>query len=205
MKLNLPNKLTLLRIILIPFFVLFTVYPIFGAENVMWSRIVAVSIFILAAITDFLDGYMARKKGLITTFGKFMDPLADKFMVFGAFVSICFSDYILDFGESAIISAPVLRHAAFWATLLVIFRELAITSMRLVLSNDSGIVVAANKLGKIKTVIQFLTVIIILLEPIAFPLGGFLSLFAIIIMVVFTVWSGVNYILQNWNSINTNK
>lgn len=205
MKLNLPNKLTLLRIILIPFFVLFIVYPVFGTENIMWSRVIAVSIFILAAITDFLDGYMARKKGLITTFGKFMDPLADKFMIFGAFVSVCFSDYILDFGETAIVSATVLRHAAFWATLIVIFRELAITSMRLVLANDSGIVVAANKLGKIKTVTQFLTVIVILLEPVAFPLGGLLSLAFIIIMVVFTVWSGVNYLIQNLSNINTNK
>ncbi len=205
MKLNLPNKLTVLRIILIPFFVMFIAYPVFGSENVMWSRIIALSIFILAAVTDFLDGTIARKKGLVTTFGKFMDPLADKFMIFGAYVSICFSDYILDFGESGIVPAAVLKNVAFWATIVVIFRELAITSMRLVLSNNAGIVVAANKLGKIKTVTQFVSVIIILLEPIALPLGGFLSLFSILIMVFFTVWSGINYLLQNWNNINTNK
>lgn len=184
---------------------MFIAYPVFGSENVMWSRIIALSIFILAAITDFLDGTIARKKGLVTTFGKFMDPLADKFMIFGAYVSICFSDYALDFGESSIVPAAVLKNVAFWATIVVIFRELAITSMRLVLSNNSGIVVAANKLGKIKTVTQFVSVIIILLEPIALPLGGFLSLFSILIMVFFTIWSGVNYLLQNWNNINTNK
>jgi len=184
---------------------MFIAYPVFGSENVMWSRIIALSIFILAAITDFLDGTIARKKGLVTTFGKFMDPLADKFMIFGAYVSICFSDYVLDFGESSIVPAAVLQNVAFWATIVVIFRELAITSMRLVLSNNSGIVVAANKLGKIKTVTQFVSVIIILLEPIALPLGGFLSLFSILIMVFFTIWSGVNYLLQNWNNINTNK
>ena len=134
-----------------------------------------------------------------------MDPLADKFMIFGAFVSICFSDYVLDFGTDSIIPSGILRHVVFWATLLVIFRELAITSMRLVLSNNSGIVVAANMLGKIKTVTQFVSVIIILLEPIAFPTGGILSLIFVIIMAFFTVWSGLNYLIHNWSSINTNK
>lgn len=205
MKLNLPNKLTVFRIILIPFFVLFIVYPVFGSDNLTASRIVAAAIFIIAAITDFFDGNIARKRGLVTTFGKFMDPLADKFMIFGAFVSICFSDYVLDFGADSIIPSGILRHVVFWATLLVIFRELAITSMRLVLSNNSAIVVAANMLGKIKTVTQFVSVIIILLEPIAFPTGGILSLIFVIIMAFFTVWSGLNYLIHNWSSINTNK
>lgn len=81
MKLNIANKLTLARIVLVPFFAFFIIYPVFTYEHTTWSRIIAAAIFILAAITDFLDGKIARKKQIITHFGKFMDPLADKFMI----------------------------------------------------------------------------------------------------------------------------
>ncbi len=205
MKLNLPNRLTLLRILLIPFFIVFIIYPVFGEEHLNTSRIVATSIFIIAAITDFLDGQIARKNGLITTFGKFMDPLADKFMIFGAYVSICFSDYVLGFANDGVLPDGLLRNVIFWSTMIVIFRELSITSMRLVLSNNSGIVVAANKLGKIKTVTQFLSVIVILLEPIALDLHGIPSLVMVLAMTFFTVWSGSTYLIQNWKNINPNK
>ncbi len=205
MKLNLPNKLTLLRILMIPVFVVFAVYPVFGKENVLTSRIVSAGVFMLAAFTDYLDGQIARKHGLVTTFGKFMDPLADKFMIFGAYVSICFSDFLLDFGENAIVPVSVIENAVFWATVVVIFRELAITSMRLVLSNNSGIVVAANMLGKIKTVTQFLSVTVILLEPVLLGSTGIASLTCVLIMTVFTVWSGATYLIQNWHNINPDK
>ena len=198
---NLPNCLTILRVIFVPVFMLIVLLP---PDLPVW-RCVACAVFIAISLTDMFDGKIARKRGLVTDFGKFLDPLADKFMIFGAFVSICFSDYVLDFGADSIIPSGILRHVVFWATLLVIFRELAITSMRLVLSNNSGIVVAANMLGKIKTVTQFVSVIIILLETIAFPTGGILSLIFVIIMAFFTVWSGLNYLIHNWSSINTNK
>ena len=84
----------------------------------------------------------------------------------------------------------------------LVFRELAVTSMRLVVSRESGVVVAANMLGKIKTVSQFVCIIVVLLEPIVFPTGGFLSLFSMVIMVVFTIWSGVHYIRQYWNFLD---
>ena len=153
MKLNIANKLTLARIVLVPFFAFFIIYPVFTYEHTTWSRIIAAAIFILAAITDFLDGKIARKKQIITHFGKFMDPLADKFMIFGALIAICASDFII--ADDLTVPHWLLYNVFLWSTLAVVFRELAVTSMRLVVSRESGVVVAANMLGKIKTVSQF--------------------------------------------------
>ena len=126
---NLPNKLSLMRVIMVPLFVAVMVLP----ESILpdtWSRILSAAIFILTAFTDFLDGMIARKFNMITDFGKFIDPLADKFMVFGAMLAILYKyDY--------------LRDVFIWAALIVIFRELAITSMRLIISSSAGKVVAA--------------------------------------------------------------
>ena len=200
MKLNIANKLTLARIVLVPFFAFFIIYPVFTYEHTTWSRIIAAAIFILAAITDFLDGKIARKKQIITHVGKFMDPLADKFMIFGALIAICASDFII--ADDLTVPHWLLYNVFLWSTLAVVFRELAVTSMRLVVSRESGVVVAANMLGKIKTVSQFVCIIVVLLEPIVFPTGGFLSLFSMVIMVVFTIWSGVHYIRQYWNFLD---
>ena len=130
MKLNTPNKLTLFRIILIPFFMVFLIYPVFGEKGEIWCRITAALIFILASVTDFLDGYLARKNGQITNFGKFMDPLADKFLIFGAVVAILASDFAVK--DSTVISREILYQTFLWSGIIVIFRELAVTSMRLV-------------------------------------------------------------------------
>lgn len=204
MRLNIPNRLTLIRIIVIPFFMVFLVYPFFGEENIVYSRIIAGALFIAAAITDFLDGYIARKKNLITDFGKFMDPLADKFLIFGALFAICVSDFI--FPQDWVFSPTTMRHIFFWASLIVIFRELAVTSMRLVVVSGAGTVVAASKLGKIKTNTQIIAVALVILEPSLFPFTyGYLSLISIAIMVVFTVWSGVNYLVTYWKHLDTNK
>ena len=200
MKLNIANRLTLARIMLIPFFVFFIIYPVFTYEHVTWSRIIAVAIFILAALTDFLDGKIARRRHLVTSFGKFMDPLADKFMVFSAMISMCFSDFI--FSSDMFISQGLMRNIFFWATLIVVFRELGITSLRLVVSGKSGVVVAASILGKVKTVSQIVCICMVILEPIIFPTGGFMSLASILIMVVFTLWSGYQYLMQFWSHIN---
>ena len=154
---NLPNKLTVARIILCPFFMIFLVYPF---PNMTWARILAASFFSLAAITDAIDGKLARKNGQVTNFGKFFDPLADKILVIGAYVCLCAGNLNL---------SVFMKNVMLWATIIVIFRELAVTSLRLLLSKESGLVVAANMLGKLKTVSQCICVLVILLEPIIFP------------------------------------
>ncbi len=204
---NLPNKLTLGRIICIPFFVIFLVYNFFENPNI--SRIVSASLFILASITDFLDGYLARSRHLVTDFGKFMDPLADKFLILGAMFAICFSEYVFDYatvGFTTTISAEIIEHLFFWTAIVVVFRELAVTSMRLVVSKASGAVVAANMLGKIKTVTQIVAISAVMLEPVIFPFfHGWITILSTAAMLFFTVVSGVNYIKSYWQFIDTNK
>ena len=204
---NLPNKLTLGRIIAIPFFVFFLTYNFFYNPNI--SRIIAAALFIAASITDFLDGYLARSRNLITDFGKFMDPLADKFLIIGSMFAICFSDYVFDYravGFYTDIPADVLRNLFFWSAIIVVFRELAVTSMRLVVVKSSGAVIAASSLGKIKTVTQIVAVSAVMLEPVIFSfLRGWLTFFSIIAMIFYTILSGYNYIKSYWQFIDTNK
>ena len=200
-KLNLPNKLTLLRAVLVPFFVFFMVYPVFGTEHEAWSRIVAAAIFILAGITDFLDGVIARSRQLITRFGKFMDPLADKFMVFAALLAINFSSFV--FPAESKVPDWLLENVFFWMSLVIIFRELMVTSLRLVVvSGEQQIVIPASIWGKIKTVSQMICISVVILEPIALPLGGYLSLIAMIVTTAFTLFSAYQYIRRYWQYID---
>ena len=200
-KLNLPNKLTLLRAVLVPFFVFFMVYPTFGQEHETWSRIVAAAIFILAAVTDFLDGIIARKRQLITRFGKFMDPLADKFMVFAALLAINFSNYV--FPADSTVPPELLKNLFFWMSLVIIFRELMVTSLRLVVaSGEQQIAIPANIWGKVKTVSQMICISAVILEPIVLPLGGFLSLILMIAATGLTIFSAYIYIRQYWQYID---
>ena len=141
MKLNLPNKLTILRMCLIPVFLFFMLV---GFIPWIAQRIIVAALFLGTAITDMLDGKIARKHNLITDFGKFLDPLADKLMVFGAFIGL---GYIYR-GEGLF---SLLLVIAFF---VVLFRELAVTSLRMVANNASGVVIAANWMGKVKTVSQ---------------------------------------------------
>lgn len=202
MKFNTPNKLTIFRIVLIPFFMVFLLYNIFGGEKEIWCRIVSAAIFIIASVTDFLDGYLARKNGQITNFGKFMDPLADKFLIFGAIVAILASDFAIY--DGSIISQEILRQVFLWSGIVVIFRELAVTSMRLVVNNASGIVVSASMLGKIKTNTQIVCVCCVILEPILLPFcGNLISLISCIVMTVFTIWSGLSYLKAYWPYIKS--
>ena len=204
MSLNIPNRLTLLRILMIPFFMVFIIYPFFGWDYLFISRIISGFLFIAAALTDMLDGHIARIKNQITDFGKFMDPLADKFLVFGALFSICVSDYI--FTGGGLLTAFTMKHLFFWVAIVVIFRELAVTSMRLVVIKSAGTVVAASKLGKIKTTTQIVCVSVIILEPIVYFLSkGILSLLSMAVMLLFTVWSGANYLTTYWRHLDTNK
>ena len=204
---NLPNKLTLGRIIAIPFFVFFLTYNFFDNPNI--SRVISAVFFIAASFTDFLDGYLARSRNLITDFGKFMDPLADKFLILGAMFAICFSDYIFDYetvGFETLVSVEVIRHLFFWTAIVVVFRELAVTSMRLVVVNSNGAVIAANNLGKIKTVTQIIATCAVMLEPVILPFCyGLVTLVSTAAMMFFTIVSGVNYIKSYWKFINTNK
>lgn len=182
---NLPNKLTLLRVILVPFFLIAMLLP----ESIIpeyASRIIAAVIFAATAFTDLLDGKIARKYNLITNFGKFMDPLADKFMVIAALLG-------------ATVRFDYLRPVLVWITMIVIFRELAVTSLRLLANNASGIVIAAAWAGKIKTVAQCVSIVAILLEPLI-PLYPFCELHVITwlslaVMTYFTIYSGIQYFI----------
>ncbi|MBQ1956286.1 MAG: CDP-diacylglycerol--glycerol-3-phosphate 3-phosphatidyltransferase [Clostridia bacterium] len=199
MKLNLPNRLSLIRICLVPVFI-----AVMMISDDLWARILGVCIFIGASVTDMLDGKIARKRNLITNFGKFIDPLADKFMVIGAMLVLLYKyEYI--------------RPVFFWAVLIVIFRELAVTSMRLIASG-SGVVVPANMLGKIKTVTQIVCICTIIIEPMLIELGvllfgstfflaGLLPLTytSIAVSAFFTLWSGISYIASMWKYISTDK
>ena len=197
MKMNLPNKLTVLRMIMVPFFMAFMAIPeIFevGAVFHVICNIVGVALFIAASVTDLLDGKIARKYGLVTNFGKFMDPLADKLMVIGAMLMILYkSDY------------KAIHPLFIWATVAVIFRELTVTGIRLLAVQGDGKVIAANMLGKVKTVLQIVCICTVIIEPLLYAIPGLslpafittympLSLLTTALMLVFTVWSGLNYV-----------
>lgn len=198
MKMNLPNKLTLLRMIMVPFLMVFITFD-FGLG--IWSRLIAAAFFGLASLTDFVDGYLARKYNLVTNFGKFMDPLADKLMVFVALISLC---YVTGRDEGASLYGVLLLTA----TVIVIFRELAVTSMRMVVTNTDGIVIAANWLGKVKTCAQILFILAAIIEPMfsyAFLDGHAVSYVTMAAMTLMTVWSGWNYLKAYWKYINPSK
>ncbi len=193
MKLNLPNKLTLLRCVLVPVFLAVLILP----ENTFVACLGAAALFGIASLTDMLDGKIARSRNLITNFGKFMDPLADKLMVFGALLGI-----LCRFAN--------IRPVFVWVAFIVIFRELAVTSMRLIVSGASGKVVAAKMIGKIKTVTQIAAVLIILMEPVAMELiEGYTipvaSYIAMALMALMTIISGVDYIKSYWEFIDPSK
>ena len=191
---NLPNKLSIFRIILVPFFMFFIACPVFGETA---SRITAAAIFLAASITDLVDGKIARKYNIITDFGKFIDPLADKFLVFGAIITMLAKYTYL---KGFILVAAV-----------VIFRELAVTSMRLLVVNSSGKVVAASWLGKVKTVTQIVCILTILLEPVIFANVSLfsekhlLSYITMAVMSVMTLWSGIDYLAAYLPKINSQK
>lgn len=171
---NLPNKLTILRVIMIPFFVLALLYN--GGEN-QTLRYVAAAIFIIASLTDMLDGKIARKYNLVTNFGKFMDPLADKLLV-------C----------SAMICMIELGRIPSWVVIVIIGREFVISGFRLIAS-DNGVVIAANYWGKLKTVCQMVMIVVLIAD-----LGsGFVILEQILIYasLALTVISLVTYLWQN--------
>lgn len=172
---NLPNKLTIARVVLIPVFLVVLLGNVLGESL---SRYVSVVIFIVAALTDTLDGYIARSQNLVTNFGKFMDPLADKLLVSAALIAMV---------ELTLVPA--------WVVVVIISREFIVTGFRLVAANQN-IVIAAGFWGKIKTATQMVMIVFVLLpfqNHIAMIIGnGFIFLSAL-----FTIISAVEYLYQN--------
>ena len=170
---NLPNKLTVLRIIMVPFFVFFMLTDAGGAAN-KW---IALVIFCVASLTDMLDGKIARARGLVTNFGKFMDPLADKLLVCSAMICLI----------------PLGKLTA-WFVIVIIAREFIISGFRLVAS-DNGIVIAASYWGKFKTVSQMFLVIVMIMD-----LGGVFDVIGTVLMwaaLILTIVSLIDYIAKN--------
>ena len=213
---NLPNRLTVLRLIMVPIFMAVMLLPSFADFSDVIDMILTVVgafLFIAASITDMLDGKIARRDGLVTDFGKFLDPLADKFMVIGALLCI--------FYNSSMSGNKVMSTVFFFSLVVVFFRELAVTSIRLVASSSSGVVIAANMLGKIKTVTQIVAICSALLEPVLIRIIGMLigegsipevvlnypplTLVSTVVMIYFTIHSGINYIVGAWKYLDPEK
>lgn len=179
---NLPNKLTVFRVILIPFFVFFLLYP----QVSEYSNYIATAIFIAASLTDFADGKIARKYNLVTNFGKFMDPLADKLLVCAAMICL------IETGQ-----LPA------WIVIVIISREFIISGFRLIAS-DNGVVIAASYWGKFKTTFQMLMVIVLILDiPMTF--FDWLGQILIWVSLALTVISLIDYIVKNKAVLNEQK
>lgn len=195
---NLANKLTLIRIFLVPVFLIFI-----AVKEMPYGTFIATFIFILASLTDKLDGYIARSRNQITKFGKFIDPLADKLLV-----------------TSALISLVELQVVPSWAAVIIIAREFAVSGLRTLAASD-GVVIAASWWGKIKTVIQIVTIAILLLKvnisssaylasvvsESTFLQGFFAYMpdIMIYVTVAITLISGYDYFKKNKNAINTDE
>ncbi len=165
---NLPNKLTLLRVLLVPIFMVFLL------SDLQYGSYIGLAIFIIASLTDFLDGYLARKNNLVTKFGKFMDPLADKLLVSAALISLQYMDRL----------SP-------WVVIIIIAREFAITGFRTLAASD-GITIAASNWGKIKTNTQMFAIIALMIHK-----TPMIENILVIAAVVFTLISGFDYIYKN--------
>ncbi len=170
---NLPNKITLFRVFMIPIFLVFMLVP-----GITYGRYIAAGIFIIAAISDFLDGYIARKNHLVTNFGKFMDPLADKLLVSSAL--ICFVE---------------LKQIYSWIVIIIIAREFIISGFRLIAS-DKGVVIAASWWGKVKTNVQMIMSIMLIIN-LDYTVINVLEQVAIYLALALTVISLVDYMVKN--------
>lgn len=168
---NLPNKLTMFRVILIPFFVVFMLVNITAYDK--W---IALAIFIIASLTDLLDGKIARKYNLVTNFGKFMDPLADKLLVCSALICLV-----------ALAAIPA------WIVIVIIAREFIISGFRLIAS-DNGVVIAASYWGKFKTTFQMVMICLMIADIAAISLVTTIVMWAALVL---TVVSLVDYLVKN--------
>ena len=184
-RLNLPNKLTLLRVALVPGFVVFMmIESVFSSEAV--PRIISAVLFLLCALTDAVDGMIARKRGLVTDLGKFLDPIADKFMIISAMMAFCASS-----------AYENIRLWVLIAGLIVVLRELAVTSLRLLMAGRQTVVAAALP-GKLKTVTQTVFVAVAMLEPVIVPQSLVATYVTLALMVFMTLYSGFCYVKHYW-------
>ena len=194
--LNVPNTLSLIRCFFVPVFV---ATLLFMRNMGIWGIIVPAIVYGLTAFTDMLDGKIARKYNLVTDFGKFIDPLADKFMVISSMVAILLWMILRDQEPLALVFV--------WVVLIILLRELGVTSLRLVVAGKSGIVVAASMLGKIKTVSQMVGTVVLIVEPIIPFFNGnhILSYVMMAIMAFTTLFSGIDYLKAYMPYIDSNK
>ena len=185
-NLNLPNKITLARIFLVPIIMVFLLIRFdlgeirIAGEVTTYSELIATFIFIVAASTDGLDGYIARKRKLVTNLGKFLDPLADKLLI-----------------SAALISLVEMQRLDAWIAVVIISREFAVTGLRMVAAAE-GDVIAASKLGKVKTVTQIIAIVLLMLNN--FPFNYLHLPFAslmIWVAVMMTIVSGIDYFIKN--------
>ena len=183
---NLPNKLTVLRILMIPVFILLVALPLdwgtIGADSVQLpvTHLIAAIVFAVASYTDWLDGHIARARGLVTNFGKFADPLADKMLVITAFIML------VELGK-----------APGWVIAIIVCRELAVTGLRLLLV-EGGEVMAAAWPGKVKTATQMLAIILLFINNIPFYWVGIpVDQIMLYVGLIFTIYSGVDYFMKN--------
>ncbi len=187
---NIANKLTLLRVILVFVFMGVIWIPLSLSTNTMLS--IALTIFIIASITDFLDGYLARKLNLVTNLGKFMDPLADKMLVAAAMLAV------IDLGIKGLLPAGQLPT---WIVVTILLREFMVSGVRLLAANNNN-VIAASSLGKIKTVVQMAMIIVYLL-PIDLDILQTIAIILAYLALIFTVASGFEYLWKNINLFKT--
>ena len=178
---NLPNKLTLLRVLLIPFFVAFLLVP-----GIPYGNYIAVAIFIIASLTDLLDGKIARKYNLVTNFGKFMDPLADKLLVCAALICLVASEQL-----------------SAWIVIIIISREFIISGFRLIAA-DNDIVIAASYWGKFKTTFQMVMIIVLLLN-LPYALWDILGIVLTYISLALTIISLIDYLYKNKDVLKEQK
>lgn len=170
---NLPNKITIFRVCMIPFFLIFML-----SEGIPYGNIIAAIIFVIAALSDLLDGYLARKHNLVTNFGKFMDPLADKLLV-----------------SSALICFVALKTVPAWVVIIIIAREFIISGFRLIAS-DNGVVIAASWWGKLKTNVQ-MVMSVMLIVNLDYVWINILEQIAIYLAIALTVISLIDYMIKN--------
>ena len=196
--LNVPNTLSLIRCFLVPVFV---ATLLFMKDIPIWGYVVPAIVYILTGLTDMLDGKIARKYNLVTDFGKFIDPLAAKFMVLSSMIAILV--WMMLRGDITLALVFV------WVVLVILLRELGVTSLRLVVAGKSGIVVAASMLGKIKTVSQMVGTVVLIVEPMfvlpIFTEKHVLSYAFMAIMAFTTLFSGLDYLKAYLPHIDSNK
>lgn len=179
---NLPNVITIIRIILIPFYTLPFIYNnIYGNNSLVYGFL----LFVLLSLTDFLDGYLARKYDFVSNFGKIIDPLADKILVYSAFFLLVY-----------------LQRFPLWVILILLFREILVTIHRNAAQNK-GVAIAAVMSGKIKTTIQMITIITAFLNYIYKDMLFGIDYYLIYLTLIVTIYSGIDYYLKNKNKIST--